>query len=215
MWSRLVVIALALAGPAAHANLISNGSFETFTGTFAGDGCRQLLPTSTTMTGWTPVGAEIAICGTPNSYLITASDGGNFLDIAGYQNTLNKGVSQVLSGLTVGQQYTFSADLGVSNNPGCVPGSTCGGPISVLVTIEGVSQVLTHSSSGAGVQWSSYGITFTADSASPTLTVTGFGLPSNGAFIGLDNLTLLAAPEPALASLLLAAAAALAGARLR
>ena len=214
---RLVVSALAVLGFGlpADANLISNPSFEAFTGTYAGDGCRQLVASSTTVTDWTPVGAEIAICTTPNQYLITASDGANFLDIAGYQNTLNKGVSQALTGLVVGQQYSFSADLGISNIAGCVPGATCAGPISVLVTVGATSQTLTHNSAGTGVQWATYGFSFVADSATATLTVMGSGLPGGGAFIGLDNLTLVAVPEPAIASLALIALGALGVARTR
>lgn len=201
-----VILPLLLA-PAAHANLVSNGSFEMFTGTFAGDGCHQSTSGDTTLTGWVPTGSEIAVCTTPNQYLIIASDGSNFLDIAGYQNTLNKGVTQTLGGLTIGQQYAFSADLGVSNIADCVPGSTCAGPISVLVTIGDVSQTLTHNSADAGVQWASYGFTFTADSVGPTLTVVGADLPAGGAFIGLDNLTLVTVPEPASVTLVALGAA--------
>ncbi|HEU4430609.1 MAG TPA: hypothetical protein VFT98_17750 [Myxococcota bacterium] len=199
MQTRLAILAtslLALAAPA-HANLISNAGFETFTGTHAGDNCRQLVPASTTLSDWTPVGNEIAVCTTPNQYLITASEGLNFLDIAGYQNTLGKGVSQTISGLVIGQQYAFTADLGVSNIASCVPGATCGGPISVLVTIGSVSETLTHNSTDPGVQWASYGFSFVADSTNVTLSVVGSAIPAGGAFIGLDNLSLLAVPEPA------------------
>lgn len=214
---RLALLALASLGLTlpAQANLISNGGFEGFTGGYGGDNCSQLTASSTTLTGWTPVGAEIAVCTTPNQYLITASEGANFLDIAGYQNTTNKGVSQSISGLVVGLQYAFSADLGVSNNVNCVPGLTCGGPISVQVTIGSVSQTLTHDSTSSGVLWATYGFTFVADSASPTLSVTGASLPANGAFIGLDNLTLVAVPEPAIASLAVFALGALWVARTR
>jgi len=215
MQSRLILAAMVSLGLGLPAHALSNGGFEDFAGTYASDGCRQLIPSSTTLTGWTPVGSEIALCTTPNQYLITASEGANFLDIAGYQNTLNKGVSQVLTGLVVGQQYSFTADLGISNNPNCLPGSTCGGPISVLVTIGSVSRTLTHNSSGTGVQWATYGFDFVADSANPTLTVRGSALPPGGAFIGLDNLTLVAAPEPAIASLLAFAVGALGVARMR
>ncbi len=192
-------------GSEAQAHLIFNPSFETFTGTFAGDGCSQLTPASTSLTLFAPVGGEIAVCHAPNSYQITPSEGSNFLDIAGYGNTLGKGISQQLSSLTIGQQYTFSADLGVSNIASCVPGATCGGPISVLVTIGGVSHTLTHDSAGSGVQWATYGFIFTADSVAPTITIVGSALPPGGAFIGLDNLMLdemFDAPEPALTGLL-------------
>jgi hypothetical protein len=197
----IVSLLLATCASAAEANLISNPGFETFSGTYAGDGCRQLVPSSTTLSSWTPVGNEIAVCTTPNQYLITASEGVNFLDIAGYQNTLSKGVSQTLSGLVAGQQYSFTTDLGISNIASCVPGANCGGPISVLVTIGSVSQTLTHDSAAPGVQWGTYGFTFTATTANPMLTVTGASLPAGGAFIGLDNLTLVAVPEPAVALL--------------
>jgi hypothetical protein len=99
----------------------------------------------------------------------------------------------------------FSADLGISNIASCVPGATCGGPISVLVTIGATSRTLTHDSAGPGVQWASYGFTFVADGASPTLTITGSALPAGGALIGLDNLSLLV-PEPRIAALLGASA---------
>jgi hypothetical protein len=213
----LVSLLVAGLGSEARAHLIFNASFETFNGAFAGDGCSQLTTASTTLTLYTPVGGEIAICHAPNSYQITPSEGSNFLDIAGYGNTLGKGISQQLSGLTIGHSYLFTADLGVSNIASCVPGATCGGPVSVLVTIGGVSQTLTHDSAGAGVQWANYGFTFVADNATPILTIVGSALPAGGAFIGLDNLMLdevIDAPEPALTWLLLAVVAPLSRSRL-
>ena len=60
---------------------------------------------------------EIAILRVPNSYSLTASDGVHFLDVVGYDTTLTKGVTQTLSGLTIGARYRFSADVGIANNP--------------------------------------------------------------------------------------------------
>ena len=99
------VIAFALAGLAtgASAQIVSNGSFETFTGAFGGDGGAQLIGSSTTLTGWTIVGGEIAVLRSPNGYNLAASVGNNFLDLAGYSNGgFPKGISQMLTGLTVG-----------------------------------------------------------------------------------------------------------------
>ena len=51
-----------------HANLVTNPSFETFTGTFASDGGAQLITGSTTLTGWGVTNGEVAILTTPNNY---------------------------------------------------------------------------------------------------------------------------------------------------
>lgn len=189
--SRLTAAALLLTSHAASAaNLLVNGSFETFTGTFAGDGGRQLLPGNSTLTGWSIVVHEIAILRVPNSYSLTASHGVHFLDVVGYNNTLTKGVTQTLSGLTIGARYRFSADVGISNNPACVPGSTCGGPVSILVRVgASISQTLTHDSPMTGVSWGGYSFDFVADAESMALTVTGSAVPPGGAYIGLDNLS--------------------------
>ena len=177
--------------PAAGANLLANGGFETFTGTFAGDGGRQLLLGNTQMTGWTVVAGEIAILRVPNSYALTASEGTNFLDLVGYQNALTHGVNQSVSGLEVGRSYRFAADLGLSNIPSCVPGSTCTGPISVTVQISaGPTQVLTHDSSAPGNVWQRFSFDFIASATTVTVTVTATAKPAGGAYVGLDNLSL-------------------------
>ena len=86
--SRCVLVALVLLGTTdAFANLVSNPSFENFTGTFGGDGGRQLTSASTTLTDWNIAGGEIAVLRTSNSYHLAPSQGDNFLDLAGYSNT--------------------------------------------------------------------------------------------------------------------------------
>ncbi|HXK25410.1 MAG TPA: DUF642 domain-containing protein [Myxococcota bacterium] len=175
----------------ARANLLANGSFETFTSTFAGDGGRQLLAGNTFMTGWTVVAGEIAILHVPNSYSLTASDGTNFLDMIGYSNVLGHGITQTVSGLVVGHTYRFAVDLGLSNIASCVPGATCTGPISVTVQISpGPSQVLTHDSNASGNVWSRYSFDFTATATTVAVTVTATARPANGAYVGVDNLSL-------------------------
>lgn len=199
MLKAMILAALAIlvgSRPAAAQNLLANGSFETFTGTFAGDGGRQLLPGNTTLTGWNIVVQEIAILRVPNSYGLTASDGVHFLDIVGYNNTLTKGVSQTLSGLTIGTRYLFAADLGISNNPSCVPGSTCGGPVSVLVQVGGsISQTLSYDSPLSGVSWGRRSFGFVADAESVLVSVTGSAKPPGGAYIGFDNVSINVLPE--------------------
>src|SRR5450755_3887877 len=69
----------------AHANLLTNGSFEN--GTFVPNtqDTDVLAPTSTAMTGWTVIGGEsLAWIGPTNPFGLTASQGSYFLDLTGY-----------------------------------------------------------------------------------------------------------------------------------
>lgn len=206
------LMAFALAGLAtgASAQIVSNGGFESFTGAFGGDGGAQLIATSTTLTGWTIVGGEIAILRGPNSYSLAASAGNNFLDLAGYSNGgFPKGLSQMLSGLTVGQTYAFSMDLGIRNGACVGGGNNCHGPVQASATIGTTSQTFTEASAVAGNVWGTFGFNFLADSASMLLTIKGVSLPAGNEFIGLDNVsvtpgTVTAVPEPETYALMLA-----------
>jgi hypothetical protein len=208
----LKVIAFALAGlsTGASAQIVSNGGFETFTGAFGGDGGAQLIGTSTTLTGWTIVGGEIAILRSPNGYNLAPSDGNNFLDLAGYSNGgFPKGLAQMLTGLTVGQTYAFSMDLGIRNGACVSGGNNCHGPVQASATIGTTSQTFTEASAVTGNVWGTFGFNFLADSASMLLTIKGVSLPAGNEFIGLDNVsvtpgTVTAVPEPETYALMLA-----------
>ena len=212
---KIAVLPLAALATAASAQIVSNGSFETFTGAFAGDGGAQLTSVSTTLTGWTIVGGEIAVLKSPNIYNLAASVGNNLLDLAGYSNTgFPKGVSQVLTGPTVGQTYAFSMDLGIRNGACVSGGNNCHGPVQASATIGSTSQTFTEASAVAGNVWGTFGFNFVATSPSMTLTIDGLGLPAGNAYIGLDNVavapaTIGAVPEPETYALLLAGLAAL------
>jgi hypothetical protein len=201
-------VALGVAGPAA-AQTVINGGFEAFTGAFAGDGGAQLIPTSTTLTGWTIVGGEIAVLRTPNIYSLAPSSGSNFLDLAGYSNGgFPKGISQSLTGLNVGQTYSFSMDVGIRNGACVGGGNNCHGPVQVSATIGGTGQTFTEASSTAGNVWGTFGFNFIATSPSMTLTINGVSLPAGNAFIGLDNVSVApgavaAVPEPGTWALML------------
>lgn len=183
----------------AAANLVSNPSFEAFTGSFGGDGGSALFPSSTTLTGWSITADHIAVLELPNIYGLTPSDGNNFLDLTGY-NSLGfpKGVSQTLNGLTVGQTYTFAMDLGIANpiQAGTVC-ARCRGPIQVAASIGSTGQTFTHNSADPGNVWGTYGFNFTADSPNPTLTINGISVPPFQIYIGLDNVSVNAVPLPA------------------
>lgn len=207
--SRIVALPLAALATGASAQIVSNGSFETFTGLFGGDGGAQLTSASSTLSGWTIVGGEIAVLKTPNIYNLAASVGDNFLDLAGYTNAgFPKGVSQLLSGLTVGQTYAFSMDLGIRNGACVGGGNNCHGPVSASATIGPNSHTFIEDSAVAGNVWGTFGFDFVANATSMTLTIDGLSLPAGNAFIGLDNVsvapTVGAVPEPETYAVLLA-----------
>lgn len=211
--SQIAVLAAAISlTTGASAQIVSNGSFETFTGLFGGDGGAQLVPASTTLTGWTIVGGEIAVLKTPNSYSLTASNGANFIDLAGYSNGgFPKGLSQLLTGLTIGQTYAFSMELGIRNGACVGGGNNCHGPVQAKATIGNTSQTFTEASNVAGNVWGTFGFDFTATSASMTLRIDGISLPAGNEYIGLDNVSVIAAavPEPGTYAMLLAGLAAM------
>jgi len=83
------------------------------------------------------------------------------------------------------------ANLLANGSASCVPGATCTGPISVTVQISpGPSQVLTHDSNASGNVWSRYSFDFTATATTVAVTVTATARPANGAYVGVDNLSL-------------------------
>jgi hypothetical protein len=200
LFSLTVVVATS-----ASAQVVQNGSFESFTGTFGSDNGAQLIGSSTTLIGWTIIGGEIAILKDPNAYNLTASDGMNFLDLAGYSNGgFPKGVSQVLTGLSVGQTYTVSMDLGIRNGACVSGGNNCRGPIQVSASVAGTSQTFTHSSTTDGNVWDSFSSNFVANESSALLTIQGLNLPAGNQYIGLDNVSVSPVPEPTSWGLMLA-----------
>ena len=74
-------------GLPAYGNLLINGSFEL--GSFVadpshpGDDTMSLAVGATDMTGWTVENAALAWIGSSNPFVLTASDGGYFLDLTG------------------------------------------------------------------------------------------------------------------------------------
>ena len=206
----VVVLPLAVLATGASAQIVTNGSFETFTGVFGADGGSQLTTASTSLTGWTIVGGEVAVLKTPNAYNLAASVGNNFLDLAGYTNAgFPKGVSQVLAGLTVGQTYAFAMDLGIRNGACVGGGDNCHGPVQASASIGSTSQTFTEASAVAGNVWGTFGFNFVATAASMTLTIDGVSLPAGNEFIGLDNVSVApavigAVPEPETYALVLA-----------
>ena len=200
LFSVTVVVAASASG-----QIVQNGSFESFAGAFGGDNGAQLIGSSTTLTGWTIVGGEVAILRNSNPYNLTASDGENFLDIAGYSNAgFPKGVSQVLTGLSAGQTYAIAMDLGIRNGACVSGGNNCRGPIQVSASVGGTSQTFTHSSTTDGNAWDRFSLNFVATESSASLMIQGLSLPAGNQYIGLDNVSVSPIPEPTTWGLMLA-----------
>jgi len=173
---------------------IVNGSFET--PTVPNGGFTGFLNGSTAITGWTVVGADVAIIsGTFMQSGITfqAQSGAQWLDLSGTQsNTPSTGVRQLVSTVT-NQVYALNFYVG----------STTGGgsffPATVDLSINGGARTSYFNPTGPSnmLDWKLFTVEFTA--TSPTTDITFFnGSASNNFSTGLDNvsLTAVAVPEP-------------------
>ncbi len=195
---------LALAMPARASNLITNGSFEVGTPSDnpydSSANSQQLLSGDTTsLSGWTVTGAassDIAWIGSSNTYGVTASQGSDFLDLTGWQwgGAGGKGVMQTIS-TVAGQQYTLSFDLGNSIS------YNYGGTNALSVQAGSLSQVVSSVGTQSVNAWDHYTLSFVAQSASTAVSFTGVQATY---YIGLDNVSVTAVPEPETFALLLA-----------
>jgi hypothetical protein len=189
-------VALATAGMqyltrSAAANLITNGSFESGTYTLGSDGTAGLPVGSTFITGWTVIGNSIAAVGTPNNATILAEDGTRSLDLTGYEDAPpHGGVTQSIP-TTPGGRYSLSFWIGEQNDV-----SDLIGPVGITASAGPASGNFTNTLSASGQQWEQFSLTFTASSASTLISLTGFST-AGGDYIGLDNVSVSAVPEPA------------------
>jgi hypothetical protein len=165
-----------LAAGAAHANLLTNGSFES--GAFANQGnvTMSLAPGSTVITGWTVVTDATAWIGPGNPWGLTASDGGYFLDLTNYQaGAPYAGVSQTIA-TQAGATYRLTFDLGSSSQWGL--------PDSITASAAGTSATFTSPSSGVFNHWQQATLDFVAAGATTTVVLQG---ASGFNYVGLDN----------------------------
>ncbi len=185
----------AFAGP----NLVTNGSFETTTLTTKGNFAGRV-------TGWNG-GSALTYLDTPGTadngaYLsvygpfpTTSPDGGNFVEADGDPN-YNSAISQVLSGLIIGTDYTLTFDQAAGQQVGFT------GPTTEqwAVTFGGVTQrssLFSLPQGGVG-PWQQQSMTFEAAAATQTLSFLAVGTPNGAPPISfLDGVSVTAVPEPA------------------
>jgi choice-of-anchor C domain-containing protein len=193
-YSRVLLSAAvaALLPVAAHANLISNG-------TFAAPSCASpsfctYSAGATNITGWTVTGNSVDLI---TGYWQAPPGGGNSVDLDGNGQG---GVASSSFATTNGGDYTLSFDL--SGNP---DGAL--GPHTVQVDVDGTIQNFTFDTSAAqnshgDMKWVAESMTFTANTVLSSLTFTS--LDSAGTEYGpvIGDVDVEAVPEPGTIALL-------------
>lgn len=184
----MLAVVLSLAAPAAAQNLLTNGSFESVAITESPWFIRSFSSTP----GWTQFADGVDL--NHNNYdqpglpvLVDASDGVQFLDVN--QAGALGGIFQVVSA-TQGATYTLSLDATAwaTNSIGGILGFELYDPTSNAILASGS---FTDPVGGAWVTQ-----TLTAAATSGSLGVRIQGLFAAQAGMGVDNVTLVAAPVP-------------------
>lgn len=176
------------------ANLVVNGSFESFVcpNSFVpdGSGVMSLLPGSTAIPGWTTTAAELVWGMNVNAFGPRTHYGSLFLDLTGYHDAPPYGgITQTLA-TTPNQSYRLSFSIGSHEGT-----SNYRGPMTVAVTAGSVSNSFTFTGIGFVNQWGTFTMDFTAESAATPLTFTGTE-SIGGAYLGLDNVSVMAETAP-------------------
>jgi hypothetical protein len=193
-----------ICGSASHAfaqNLLTNGSFELgnypWGNSGQGPNAADLPPGSTDITGWTlNLGSDVAALEPGNPDGIVPEDGNVSLDLTGYQDASPYGgVTQSLSTVP-GDDYDLTFWIGVQNSD---PGQN--GPASVTAIAGSTIALFTNTLTRSGNQWEQFEMPFTATSSTTAISLIG-EYTAGGVYIGLDNVSVVAVPEPASLSLL-------------
>lgn len=202
------LLGLGFAAPAAHANLITNGSFESTTlpgkGKFAG-----------AVTGWIG-GSNLTFLDFPGTaddgtYLSvygpfpkTSPDGGNFVEADG-DPKYSDPFAQRVNGLTIGQSYTVGFYQAAGQQVKYTGPTTERWQVSLGSSPAQLSSMYSLPSGGVG-PWQYQTMTFVANATSALLTFLAVGTPGGAPPISfLDGVTLNAAtpvPEPGALALL-------------
>jgi hypothetical protein len=199
-----VVSGLLVCGSASYAvNLIQNGSFET--GTFDDidvNSVNQITQvggsqSNTKISNWT-VSQDRPLLWIDNAYtagpLQTIYDQ-RFLDLTAYTNVTTQyaSIGQTIA-TAIGVTYNLSFSLGASNTFGILP--------VVAVSTAGVTvNFATTAIPSASSNWSTFNFSFVAASTATPITFTGI---QGSDYIGLDNVSVTAVPEPGSLALMFA-----------
>jgi len=189
----VLTFSLGLSG-LAQANLLTSGSFELGNFTSQGFDTQTFTAGATTLTGWTTIGNFVSWIGKTNPYQLSAQDGDFFLDLTGFHTgSPFGGVSQTVT-TTPGQQYDLSFYLG------SYTARWGGPPVSIMASVAGTSQTFTDNTHSSQSTWTLEHMLFKATGSTTVITLTG---TAGVEYIGLDNVSLTAVPEPSVWELVL------------
>ncbi len=216
-----LLLSCATAIPAAHANLILNGSFESPIVPSSSLSCGVQFNTqcqgfyshdqsSPPVAGPFDIGdwAVIGKGGTPgvavvmqlgngyteNGLLFNPQDGTQSLDLTGEGNQGANGIKQTVA-TVIGTTYVLSFYLG-REDP-AAPGYEIGpSAIDLILNQDAPVNFINSSTFSNDIAWEQFTYSFTATTASTTIAfLNATGVGNN--FAGLDNVDLEAIPEPA------------------
>ena len=219
------------------ANLVINGGFE------GNGGVGQLVSGYSYATGW-DVGADYSPSPAPFAFIVNAqaddsgfptiygtfsfwgpgngynngftggSNGGDFLGVDGGYGTAT--MSQTISGLTPGAQYTLSFEWAVAQLNGFYGDYL--GKWDVTFGSDSASTPMAYVNTNGFSPWAEFSHTFTATSTTEVLGFRAFGSQGLGAYPLLDNVSLVATspvPEPGTTGALMLLFSSLLGVRQR
>ncbi len=205
---RLLVCLVLLAPFARGQNLLLNGGFESGTNPPAANNYVVVGTGGSALTGWSVVSTGSQNVTWLNSALTTSpanpawnlgpSEGSLYIDLTGIDDhSPTAGIAQTFT-TTIGQMYRVSFDLGTGS-------LESGGPVTVQATAGPASFSFTNASTTSN--WTNYIFDFTAAATSSALTIAGTSVPSGGVYLGIDQASVIAIPEPSWSAFLLGATA--------
>ncbi|HUP04855.1 MAG TPA: hypothetical protein VMU19_12755 [Bryobacteraceae bacterium] len=219
LWKSLgvCVCGMAMAGVAAHASLIANGSFENYTGSVANAGDNAIDLAGAGLLNWSDASGVAEALVFPSwygNYLFnipgpigpvglagplpaTSPDGGNF--IISDSDYLTSAIFQTINGLTPGASYqlSFYQALAQDSQPVTQPGAVSAyWQVALGAGTQTSTQMYADGSIPTVSNWQAQTMTFVASSASEVLSflAVGTGVPPMAA---LDGVSLTETPEPA------------------
>jgi hypothetical protein len=185
-------LGVACLAPLAHANLLTNASFENGRFVNQGNVTMVLSVGSNAITGWTVTGDQLAWIDVGNPWGLSAQDVNRFLDFTAYPTGAPfGGISQTIATIP-GQQYELSFYLGTYTQRWGGP------PVSITTSAGSASETFTVNTTSSASTWTPFSMLFTATSTNTPVTLIG---SAGFQYIGLDNVSVeniggSAVPEP-------------------